>query len=1164
MNRRHITYFVILLVLLATAGVQAQVARKLDLLYADKTEFIFSKFQDTTFVSGAVIFETETGLIYCDSAMLAKGERVLLWGKVVVDDRDYRLAADTVRYNLISNQAVAVGDYVELWSRTDSLFAVGRHAFFDRNRDFFYMHERPTVYLNYPDSSRMIEVIADYVEYDATNSIAEAEGNVRISSIDFSSTSGCAIMHTNEHTLDLFEEPILRRKKSEISGRFITITSDKTNVRRVDVIDSAHAEFMEPINPVSEIYDRSVLSGERILMDFIAGDLRTVTCYDQAYSWYYPAPVHKEEQEENSVSGDTIRFTMNNEQLRQVDVIGGAIGSYLSSTRIKQDTVLTVVTDTVEYEGDYITYNLEDSLITLQSHARTKSGTVLLEAFRIKFDTQNRIIEAFSGEVPTDSLESDNLFAERLQPNMVPVVLKDKSQNLLGNYLRYSIDTEKGRIVTSKSDYETGFFYGEELYRQQKDVFYLKNGRYTTCNADEPHFHFKSSNLKLIEGKKLIAKPVVFYLGRLPLLVLPYYVFPLEKGRHSGILPFSLGNIERGERYIRNVGYYWAASEHWDWQGAVDYFDDHNRMNIFSRINYRKRYAFDGTISGNWGRETVYDVVNVREYSKTRWTLQAKHNHEFSPSFKLSASGDVRSDPTYYNDYSTNLAERLNRVIRSQVNFTKRFDNKISISGSLKHDDYLDKKSRTDRLPSLGVTFPAVRPFGSGKVDSEGKLQRHWYNEMIVTYRPRLENYSYRITLDSIANTVIDSTISIDTSIVIVDTITMEADTTFLVDTVYTFISEDTLSYRSRKDYTRVDHAVSLNFPLTVARHFVFNPSFRYNENWFKIYATDQSRLAGIDASTNYRAYRYDFGASFSTKLYGTIRPNLFGLVGLRQVISPTVSYRYVPEIDRHPVISSYAGGSARSGARSQSMTVSLGHVYQAKVKRGEAEQNYELLSVSHSFSYDFEKDSLRFSNLQTRISSNLLKKIRFNASMSHSFYTEPRTNKLDFWNPKMTSFRMNANISLKGQRFLFDDLPAKIPRGADSANQVGGRLAPSPSPIIGRQGWDISASYNYSETGKWTDYFRKTSSVRFTLHFNLTPTTQVTYSQYYDFVAKKTITNQVNIIKTIHCWTGTFHWVPTGSTRGWGFRLFVTAIPAIKIDNSHNTLNTSYLQEFR
>ena len=84
----------------------------------------------------------------------------------------------------------------------------------------------------------------------------------------------------------------------------------------------------------------------------------------------------------------------------------------------------------------------------------------------------------------------------------------------------------------------------------------------TICDADEPHFHFKSDNLKLIEGKKLIARPVVLHIGRLPILAVPYYVFPLQKGRHSGILPFTLGNIERGERYIRNVGYYWAASEY--------------------------------------------------------------------------------------------------------------------------------------------------------------------------------------------------------------------------------------------------------------------------------------------------------------------------------------------------------------------------------------------------------------------------------------------------------------------------------------------------------------------------------------------------------------------------------------------------------------------------
>jgi lipopolysaccharide assembly outer membrane protein LptD (OstA) len=1179
-------FFLTLLVVLVATSLQAQTSRKLDLLYADKTEFVFSKFQDSTFVSGAVIFETETGLIYCDSAMLAKGEMVVLWGKVVLDDRDYRLTADSVRYDLRSNRAVAVGDYVELWSRDDSLFAVGRHAFFDRDRDYFYMHERPTVYMNYPDTSRMIEIVADFVEYDAANSVAEAQGNVRISSTEFTSTSGCAVMHPDDNSLDLFDGPILRRRESEISGRFITVLSDETNIRRVDVIDSAYAEFVEPISPGSTAFNRSVLSGERILMDFIAGDLRTVTCYDQAYSWYYPAAVFEADQQENSVSGDTIRFTVSNEQLRQVDVVGGAIGSYLSSRQVESEVIetdtlqvdsletdtttaapsLTIITDTVDYRGDYISYSLVDSLITLHSSARTNSGAVSLEAYVIQFDTRARIIEAFSGDVAIDSLRGDNPFVDQLQPNSIPVILKDRDQDLKGDYLRYSIDTEKGRIVTSKSDYETGFFYGEELHRQQKDIFYLKNGRYTTCNADEPHFHFKSTDLKLIEGQKLIAKPVVFHLGRLPLIALPYYVFPLEKGRHSGILPFSLGNIERGELYISNVGYYWAASEYWDWKGALDYYEDRNRMNIFSSINYRKRYVFNGSVSGNWGRETVFDSKNINENRRARWTLKANHSHELSPSFKISASGDIRSDATFYNDYSTDLAERLNRIIRSQVTFSKRFGSSISISGSLKHDEHLDDESRIDRLPSLGVSLPAVRPFGSGTVDAEGQLQRRWYNDFIVTYRPRLENFSARNTLDSTTNTIIDSNITFDTNIVIIDTLPLDADTSIVIDTLYTLLSQDTLSYRTRKEYTRVDHSLNASLPLTIARYFVFNPSFRYAENWFKIHATDQSAAAGIDASTSYRSYRYDFGASFSTKLYGTVSPNLFGLIGLRQVLSPFVSYRYVPEIDRHPAISSYAGGSARSTSKSQSMSVSLGHDYQAKIRRGEVEQSYDLLSVKHAFSYNFEKDSLRFSNLQTRISSNLLRSVRLNASMTHSLYKGPQSSQLDFWNPHLLSFKLDANLSLRGKRFLFDDVTSTMmPRGADSANQVGNfGMAPRPTSAPGRRGWDARVSYSYSETGKWTDNFRKSSSVRFTLNFNLTPTTQVNYSQYYDFVSAKTVTNIVNITKVIHCWTGTFHWVPTGSTRGWGFRLYVTALPAIKIDDSQSPINSGYFPNVR
>ncbi len=51
----------------------------------------------------------------------------------------------------------------------------------------------------------MIEVIGDFMEYDALGGLAEAEGNVKINSTDFNATANCAVMHPNDNTLDLFD-----------------------------------------------------------------------------------------------------------------------------------------------------------------------------------------------------------------------------------------------------------------------------------------------------------------------------------------------------------------------------------------------------------------------------------------------------------------------------------------------------------------------------------------------------------------------------------------------------------------------------------------------------------------------------------------------------------------------------------------------------------------------------------------------------------------------------------------------------------------------------------------------------------------------------------------------------------------------------------------------
>lgn len=1102
---------------LCTPG-EAQQRTRIDLQHADLLEVALSASGDTTYAIGAVVFQSEDGLIYCDSAVWLKGRMIKLIGGVNIEDPAYRLTGDTVTYDLQTGLVDSRGKYVELWSRDDSLLSVGTHARYQRVEKFFVVDKRSTLYLQYPDSANMIEVVADHMQFDSRTRHGEAAGNVTISSQDLLAAAECAVINSATNVLDLFTKPRLQRGKSVITGEMISIRSVNDRLDRILVYDSAVAEFTEPVDSVKGYTDRSTLRGGRMELEFNNGELDTVLCVRQAYSWYAPSDRGKTEAIENTVSGDTIRLLFDQSNLRRVEVARGAVGSYLSVRSQMGDSEIVKTGDTIDYQAEQITYSFTDSLITLRQSARVSSGPVQLEAHQVTFNTRARTLEAFSAQVPTNSRDTVSTMAKDLQPNAIPVVLKDKSETLYGDYLQYSLDTEKGRIVQSKSRYETGFYYGERVYRANKDVFYVNEGRFTTCDAAEPHFHFYSSDMKLMEGDKLIARPVVMSIGRLPILALPYYVFPLKKGRHSGFLPFTLGNIERGQRYVRNVGYYWAASDYWDLRAGLDYYDRDQTVTLSSRFNYAARYRFNGYLGGNYTYQGGYSSLLSQETRRRRYTIEAAHNHELAPGFKINGSGSYQSDESYYKDYSTNLSERLNRNVRSQVTFSKMFGGK-ALTGRFTHDVGLDTKSRTTTMPALNFSTIEVKPLGSGR--SGG---RHWYQSFNIRYTPSLTNISTRRTdtLDVIAGT----------------------DTTHV-------------EYRTRKKYTRVDHGATTSLPITLFRYFDFSPSATYTENWYRIHRTDQSDSARIDPDRDYRTFIYTVGAGLKTDLFATVNPNLAGLIGLRHVFSPSVSYTYTPEINRHPDVRTYAGGGAGNARKSQVIGLSVTNLLKTKVRSGPGEKTFDLVRLTSSTSYNLEADTLNWGGLVSSFTVEIPGFRTFSGSLSHTFY-DPVTGKLNLLKPRLLDFRLQTTFSFNGRTFLFDDFQAPV-----ASVDTGDWRSPKAARTEQGRGWSVSGSWQYNESGRGSRYTHS-NWVQFTASFWLTPTAQVTYSQSYDVVKGRTAYSNVQITKRLHCWEGKFYWVPTGSTRGYGFLLNVIAIPAIKIDNSQNSLNSSYLQQFQ
>ncbi len=1119
-------FFIFLL--LITVSLSAK--ESLVLEHSDQFEVQYVGDSYVTYVIGNVHFVTETGDIYCDSAKWLKGQDVQLNGSVVVDDEKYYMKADSVFYDMGKGEYQALGENVELWSYKDSVFAVGNYAFIDESGNYFYMENRPLMYLNYPDTAKMYEIMGDRIDYNALTREAEAYGDVKISSKEFSSHSNCAKMKSDGSLLDLFEKPTIQKGESVISGELITIHLSNNQIEFIDVFDSARAVFKEPVDSVKGYYDESILSGKRIFLYFTNGLLDNILCYGQAYSWYYPSTQGRNDFQENSVSGDTIKFLVQNEELQTIIVRGGSQGQYLSGKNQIVDSNVVQIVDTIDYNSNNIEYALNDSLITLKEKAHVKSGVVALDAYFIEFDTKRNLIEAFSADVEADTVVNPYYLSNQIQPNIIPVILKDGNEEILGNYLLYSIDTEKGRIIQTKTDYTEGLYYGKKLYREQKDIYYVQEGRYTTCDADEPHYHFKSNNMKMIEGKRLIAKPVIFYIESIPILILPYYVFPLEKGRHSGLLPFSFGKFERGERYVKNVGYYWAASEYYDVKGAFDYYEESRRINFYGRVNFNKRYVLSGYLDGNYSRTTRYDYGTAQEVKEPRWTVSGAYRQTFSPNFNINATGSFQSDSRYQADFTQNLAERLNRSVRSQLSFSKRFSKTVALSGSVSHTVNLDTETRADLLPSLTLSLPSLYPFGAGKRNSEGKLKQKFYNSIYVRYQPTLQHFSNRSL--SYANLVVDTTFTVDS---------LTSDTTMTIDS--------TGVYRTRKRYAVMTHSPSLKLPqLKLGNVLNIIPSVGYKETWVKVFETDQSIYADIDASKIYRSYSYSANVSANTKLYGTIYPKIFGLLGLRHVLTPSASFSYTPEINnKNPEVKAYTGVGSSSTKR-RNLSFSLRQLFQAKVRNGEQEKVLDLISINSSFGYNLEEDSRPISNLNTTFNSSALPIISsFSGSMSHTFYNVTDSSE-QFWSPQLLSFTMRASFRLAGNKFFFDD-DYKIPQGKQtkseltSQNQVGSN-------------WSFTADYNYQESGV-KESWKKSSFVTFNLNFKLTPSTAIRYSQRYDIFRKLTINNSVNITRKLHCWTGSLYWVPIGTNRGFGFKLFVTQLPEIKLDNNYGTFTT-------
>ena len=98
----------------------------------------------------------------------------------------------------------------------------------------------------------------------------------------------------------------------------------------------------------------------------------------------------------------------------------------------------------------------------------------------------------------------------------------------------------------------------------ERDI-YLEHGRYTTCDKDCPDFYIALSRAKVRTGKDVVFGPAYLVVADVPLpLAIPYGFFPFTKSYSSGFIMPTYGDESTRGFYLRDGGYYFAASDKWD------------------------------------------------------------------------------------------------------------------------------------------------------------------------------------------------------------------------------------------------------------------------------------------------------------------------------------------------------------------------------------------------------------------------------------------------------------------------------------------------------------------------------------------------------------------------------------------------------------------------
>jgi lipopolysaccharide assembly outer membrane protein LptD (OstA) len=296
---------------------------------------------------------------------------------------------------------------------------------------------------------------------------------------------------------------------------------------------------------------------------------------------------------------------------------------------------------TVRYQADRIDYLVQRDEIILDQHAELFHQDLHLTAGHVRFRAADRTLVASKDPV-----------------------LEDRAQKMEGDAMAYDFTTREGSVMRGETEFERGLYSGARLFRAGDGALHVEGAAYTTCDLKPPHYHFAGHRMKIYLDDKVITRPLGLFIRRIPILGLPFYIFPIKRGRHSGFLlpQVEFGFSDTRGRFVRNAGYYWVVNDYADLKSWVDI----SEFSPFFIANVDARYALRYRLTGDLSTK-----LTLGEGAR-QWDVRGSHRQDLGQRRTLQANANFLSDREFRRESQGQFArDRLSTQLRSNLAFSK-------------------------------------------------------------------------------------------------------------------------------------------------------------------------------------------------------------------------------------------------------------------------------------------------------------------------------------------------------------------------------------------------------------------------------------------------------------------------------------------------------------